>query len=90
MEPKGPDYVQKDKKKKATKANNFDEQFPELVRELEDMTAEPNVPPEALKTVAEMKKERYAKFLEANNRQEELERQERTKALDCMMKIMDH
>lgn len=73
MEPKGPDYVQKDKKKAAPKANNFDDQFPELVRELEDMTAEPNVPSEALKTVAEIKKERYAKFLEANNRQAELE-----------------
>lgn len=54
------------------------------------MAAEPNVPPDAVKTVVEMKKERYAKFLADSNRQAELEQQERTQALGCMMKIMNH
>ena len=45
-------------KKQPPKANNFDSQFPELVKELEDMTVkESNVPPSALKTVEELKKD---------------------------------
>lgn len=57
-ERKGPDYVPSKQKKQAPKADNFDTQFPELVQELEDMTVnESNVPPAALKTVADLKKE---------------------------------
>lgn len=43
--------------------------------------------------VEEIKKERYLKYLEDDNKaqeMEELSRKERVKALDCMLKVMDH
>ena len=45
---------------------------------------------EPRKTLDELKKERYIKFLEEEDNNIEIAEKERIKALDCMMKAMNH
>jgi len=77
MERKGPDYVQK--KKTESMPNNFESQFPGLVQELEGLAddAGQGLPEDAKQTLADLKRKRYADFLEEGRSEQELAGKER-------------
>jgi hypothetical protein len=88
QEPKGPDHVAK---KKQEQINNFDKQFPEQAQAMESISDQPKQ--KAGKSFDQLQRERYAKMLEDEQKQAELNAlgdKERMKALDCMFKVMNH
>ena len=89
VEQRGPDFVEP---KLPGKVNNLDNQMPKAVEELQVVRDgnKNTKKDQKKKTYLEIKQEKYLKFLEDEKESQAKSDAERFKALDCIMKIMDH
>ena len=80
-EPKGPQHVPK----KDRVVRNMDTQFPQKVKEAEEVleSGEPT------KTIAQIREEKYLKFLEDEKQNREASEKEQIKAVECVLKVMN-